>query len=65
LAILYVHVSPEGQTIESRLFSPSNVDSITTKAMEMSKSIVWTPALKAGTPVDAWVQQPFVPRRQN
>jgi len=65
LAILYVHVSPEGQTLESRLFSPSNVDSITTKAMEMSKSLVWTPALKAGTPVDAWVQQPFVPRRQN
>ena len=65
LAILYIHVSPDGQTLESRLFSPSNVDSITTKAMEMSKSLVWTPALKAGTPVDAWVQQPFVPRRQN
>src|SRR5579859_47211 len=65
LAILYIHVSPDGQTLESRLFSPSNVDSITTKAMEMAKTLVWTPALKAGTPVDAWVQQPFVPRRQN
>ncbi len=65
LAILYIHVSPDGQTLESRLFSPSNVDSITTKAMEMAKTLVWTPALKAGTPVDAWVQQPFVPRRLN
>jgi hypothetical protein len=30
----------------------------------MAKSLRWNPAQKNGDPVDAWVQQRFVPVRQ-
>jgi hypothetical protein len=63
--ILAVHVSPDGTTLEVRVVMASSVDSITNRAVEMAKSMQWTPALKAGTPVEAWIQQQFVPRRQN
>ena len=63
--ILAVHVSPEGTTLEARVVMASDVDSITNRAVEMAKSLQWTPAMKSGTPVDAWIQQQFVPRRQN
>jgi len=63
LTILWVHVSRDGGTLETRVVAPSNVDSITTRAVEMAKNMQWTPALKSGTPVDAWIQQQFVPRR--
>ena len=63
--ILAVHVSPEGTTLEARVVMASDVDSITTRAVEMAKNMQWTPALKAGTTVDAWIQQQFVPRRLN
>ena len=63
--ILAVHVSPEGTTLEVRTVMASDVDSITTRAVEMAKSMQWTPALKSGATVDAWIQQQFVPRRQN
>jgi len=63
--ILAVHVSPDGTTIEARVVMASDVDSITSRAVEMAKNLQWTPALKAGSPVEAWVQQQFVPRRQN
>ena len=61
--ILAVHVSPDGVTLATRVVLASDVDSITTRAVEMAKGLQWTPALKSGTPVDAWVQQQFVPRR--
>jgi hypothetical protein len=38
---------------------------MTARAVEMAKNMQWTPAMKAGTTVDAWIQQQFVPRRQN
>jgi serine/threonine-protein kinase len=63
--ILAVHVSPEGTTLEVRTVMASDVDSITTRAVDMAKSMQWTPALKSGATVDAWIQQQFVPRRQN
>ncbi|HWZ29628.1 MAG TPA: protein kinase [Gemmatimonadales bacterium] len=63
--ILAVHVSPDGTTIEARVVMASDVDSITSRAVEMARNLQWTPALKAGSPVEAWVQQQFVPRRQN
>jgi hypothetical protein len=63
--ILAVHVSPDGTTIEARVVMASDVDSITSRAVEMAKNLQWTPALKSGNPVEAWVQQQFVPRRQN
>ena len=63
--ILAVHVSPEGTTLEVRTVMASDVDSITSRAVEMAKSMQWTPALKSGATVDAWVQQQVVPRRLN
>ncbi|HYK11152.1 MAG TPA: protein kinase [Gemmatimonadales bacterium] len=63
--ILAVHVSPEGTTLEVRTVMASDVDSITSRAVEMAKSMQWTPAMKSGATVDAWIQQQFVPRRQN
>ena len=63
--ILAVHVSPDGTTLEARVVMASDVDSITSRAVEMAKNMQWTPALKTGNPVEAWVQQQFVPRRQN
>ena len=63
--ILAVHVSTDGTTLEARVVMASSVDSITSRAVEMARTMQWTPALKAGTPVEAWIQQQFVPRRQN
>ena len=60
--ILAVHVSADGKTIESRIVFASTVDSITARAVEMAKDLQWTPALKSGEPVEAWVQQQFVPK---
>jgi len=61
--ILSVHVSPAGATLETRVVLASDVDSITSRAVDMAKGLQWTPAMKSGQPVEAWIQQQFVPRR--
>jgi len=63
-AILLVHVSREGETIEARLYSRSNVDTFNDQALDVAKNLRWNPAQKNGEPVDAWVQWPFQPVRQ-
>jgi TonB family protein len=63
-AILLVHVSREGETIEARLYSRSNLDTFNDQAMDVAKHLRWNPAQKNGEPVDAWVQWPFQPMRR-
>ena len=63
-AILLVHVSRDGETMEARLYSRSNVDTFNDQAMDIAKNLRWNPAQKNGEPVDAWVQWPFQPVRR-
>jgi tRNA A-37 threonylcarbamoyl transferase component Bud32 len=63
-AILLLHVSRDGATLEARVYGRSNLDTFNNQALDMAKSLRWNPAQKNGDPVDAWVQQPFVPERQ-
>ena len=63
-AILLIHVSREGATLEARVFGPSNLDTFNNQALDMAKNLRWNPAQKNGEPVDAWVQWPFQPVRQ-
>src|SRR5467141_692172 len=63
-AILLIHVSKEGSTIEARVFGPSNLDTFNNQALDMAKTLRWNPAQKNGEPVDAWVQWIFQPVRQ-
>ncbi len=63
-AILLIHVSKDGSTIEARVFGPSNLDTFNNDALDMAKTLRWNPAQKNGEPVDAWVQWIFQPVRQ-
>ena len=63
-AILLIHVSQEGTTLEARVYGPSNLDTFNNQALDMAKNLRWNPAQKNGEPVDAWVQWPFQPVRQ-
>jgi serine/threonine-protein kinase len=63
-AILLLHVSRDGSTLEARVYGASNLDTFNNEALDMAKSLRWNPAQKNGDPVDAWVQQPFLPVRQ-
>jgi hypothetical protein len=63
-AILLIHVSREGTTLEARIFVPSNLDTFNSQALDMAQALRWNPATKNGDPIDAWVQWPFQPVRQ-
>jgi len=63
-AILLVHVSADGATLEVRPFSPSNVESFNIQAQDLATHLRWSPALKDGDPVEAWVQLQVLPQRQ-
>jgi TonB family protein len=63
-AILLIHVSRDGSTLEARVFGPSNLDTFNNEALDMAKNLRWNPAQKNGDPVDAWVKWPFQPVRQ-
>ncbi len=64
-AILLIHVSRDGSTLESRIFGPSNLETFNNEALDMAKNLRWNPAQKNGEPVDAWVKWPFQPVRQH
>src|SRR5438105_6771890 len=63
-AILLIHVSKDGSTLEARVFGPSNLDTFNNEALDMAKTLRWNPAQRNGEPVDAWVQWIFQPVRQ-
>src|SRR5437667_220088 len=64
-AILLIHVSRDGATLEARVFGPSNLATFNDQAMDMARNLRWNPAQKNGEPVDAWVQWRFEPGRQS
>src|SRR3989454_957116 len=63
-AILLIKVSSTGSTLETRVFSQSNVQTFNDQAVDMAKILRWNPAQKNGEAVDAWVQWPVQPVRQ-
>jgi predicted Ser/Thr protein kinase len=63
-AILLIKVSSSGSTLESRVFSQSNVQTFNDQAVDMARVLRWNPAQKNGEAVEAWVQWPFQPVRQ-
>ena len=63
-AILLIRVSREGTTVEARVYVPSNVETFNNEARDMARTLRWNPAQKNGEPVEAWVQWPFQPVRQ-
>ncbi|MGH7584894.1 MAG: protein kinase domain-containing protein [Gemmatimonadales bacterium] len=63
-SVLWVHVSPEGRTIEVRPRTASNDSAFERAAREFAQGVVWHPALKGGTPVSGWTQYPFPPKLQ-
>jgi len=63
-AILLIRVSGEGTTVEARVYVPSNVETFNNQARDMARTLRWNPAQKNGEPVEAWVQWPFQPVRQ-
>ena len=63
-AVLLIKVSRDGQTLEARVFAPSNIETFNNEALDKAKSLLWSPAQKNGEPVEAWVQTLFQPVRQ-
>ncbi len=63
-AILLIRVSRDGETVEARVYVPSNVETFNNEARDMARTLRWNPAQKNGEPVEAWVQWPFQPVRQ-
>jgi TonB family protein len=63
-AVLLLKVSREGRTLEARIYFSSNVLSFDNQALDMARNLQWNPAQKDGEPVEAWVQQQFVPAKQ-
>jgi hypothetical protein len=63
--VLLIRVSPDGATLEARIYGgASNVETFNTQALDMARLLRWNPATKNSEPVEAWVQQQFVPERQ-
>jgi serine/threonine protein kinase len=62
-AILLVHVSAEGETVDASIFTGSNTESFNTQALALAKSLKWSPARKDGHPVESFVQFQVVPRK--
>src|SRR6266571_1848929 len=63
-AILLIHVSRDGATLEARVFGPSNLATFNDQAMDMASNLRWNPSQKNGEPVEAWVKWRFEPVRQ-
>ena len=63
-AILLLKVSREGQTLEARVYVPSNVATFNEAALDRARRLRWDPAQKDGEPIDAWLQWRFQPTRQ-
>jgi serine/threonine protein kinase len=59
---LWVRVSAEGKTMEVRRLRPSNDAAFERDARAFAMEMAWQPAMKGGTPVEAWTQMIFRPQ---
>ncbi|HET8621987.1 MAG TPA: serine/threonine-protein kinase, partial [Gemmatimonadales bacterium] len=60
-SVLWVRVSPEGKTLEVRPFRPSNDAAFERDVRAFAMELAWQPAVKGGSPVEAWTQMIFRP----
>jgi hypothetical protein len=60
-SMLWVRVSTEGKTMEVRRLRPSNDAAFERDVRTFAMEMAWQPALKGGSPVEAWTQMIFPP----
>jgi hypothetical protein len=63
-SLLWVKVSTEGRTVDVSRLRPSNDTTFERAVRNFVWSVTWHPALKDGTPVEAWTQMLFPPAPQ-
>ena len=61
---LWVKVSAEGRTLDIKSLRPSDDPQFEQAARDFAWIIAWHPAMKDGTPVEAWAQMLFPPQQQ-
>jgi hypothetical protein len=60
-SILWVKVSAEGRTVDVQRLRPSNDSAFERAVRDFVWTVTWHPALKTGSPVQAWTQMQFGP----
>ncbi len=60
-SVLWVKVSAEGRTVDVQRLRPSNDSTFERAVRDFVWTLTWHPALKAGSPVEAWTQMQFPP----
>jgi serine/threonine protein kinase len=60
-SLMWVKVSPEGRTVDVAPLRPSNDSSFDSAVRNFVWTVSWHPALKGGSPVEAWTQMLFPP----
>ncbi len=60
-SVLWVRVSADGKTLETRAFRPSNDPAFERDVRAFAIDLAWQPAVKGGAPVEAWTQMIFRP----
>jgi hypothetical protein len=60
-SLLWVKVSTEGRTVDVARLRPSDDAGFERAVRNFVWSLTWHPALKDGTPVEAWTQMLFPP----
>jgi hypothetical protein len=60
-SLLWVKVSTEGRTVDVARLHPSNDSTFERAVRNFVWSVTWHPALKDGSPVEAWTQMLFPP----
>jgi hypothetical protein len=60
-SLLWVKVSTEGRTVDVTRLRPSNDSNFERAVRNFVWSMTWHPALKDGSPVEAWTQMLFPP----
>jgi hypothetical protein len=60
-SVLWVKVSAEGRTVDVHRLRPSSDSTFERAVRDFVWTVTWHPALKAGSPVEAWTQMQFPP----
>ncbi len=63
-SLLWVKVSAEGRTVDIQRLRPSNDLEYERAVRNFVWTVTWHPALRGGSPVEAWTQMLFPPQRQ-
>ncbi|HEU4588337.1 MAG TPA: protein kinase [Gemmatimonadales bacterium] len=61
-SLLWVKVSADGKTLETRSLKPSSDGAFEREVRSFAKEMSWYPATKGGAPVEAWTQMVFRPQ---